>query len=91
MSGQGMFLSTWRSQTDLRTARQLPHGVGDQGWGEALIQSYRECGLQGEWERGETGGAGEEMETVSGCEASEGHFRFTSSRYNSLTFGVWWW
>ena len=39
----------------------------EQGWGEALIQSYRECGLQGEWERGETGGEGEEMETVSGC------------------------
>lgn len=66
-----MFLSTWRSQIDSellhRTAPQLPHGVGDQGWGEALIQSYRKCGLQGQWERGETGGEGEEMEIVSDC------------------------
>ena len=62
-----MFLSTWRSQTDLGTAPQLPHGVGRPGGGEALRQSCRECGLQSEWERGETGGEGEETETVSGC------------------------
>ena len=62
-----MFLSAWRSQTDLGTAPQLPHGVGRPGVGEALRQSCRECVPQGERERGETGGEGEETETVSGC------------------------